>query len=259
MSYQLQSNTFSGLFVGQKIITLPSVDSTNDFMKEQLSNSTPFPEGTVIMAERQTAGRGQPGNKWYADPGANLTFSIYLEPRFLKPSEQFWLNIGICSGLCAALQKTVSESIIIKWPNDILFDRNKISGILIENVLQGDKLKHSVVGIGLNVNQTTFAEDLGRVTSIKQILHQTYSKEKLLYEICHSIGRAYDQLRTGSWKELKKFYLENLFAANQSQDFWLKGKKVSGTIRGVDTSGQLLVEFNGQVEGFGFKEVAFIL
>lgn len=255
----MQSNTFSGLFIGQKIITLARVASTNDFLKEQLSNSKPFPEGTAIMAEIQTAGRGQAGSIWLAEPGANLTCSILLQPTFLRPSEQFWINIVVCNGICQALQHLLGEDIRIKWPNDLLFRNQKIAGVLIENILQGSTWKHSIIGIGVNVNQEVFPEELHGVTSIRQILHQTYSKEKLLSEICLFINQTYGQLKAGKLDELKTFYLNNLFAKAQKQRFLIDGVEVQGVIRDVEVTGQLLVDFQGQHKTFGFKEIAFIL
>src|ERR1700744_4814140 len=95
----LQNNTFSGLFVGQNLVALTEVDSTNNFLKEALANSTPLIEGTVIMAESQYAGRGQQQNKWNSEPGKNLTFSLLLKPTFLPVNQQFNLTIAISVGI----------------------------------------------------------------------------------------------------------------------------------------------------------------
>src|ERR1700744_426361 len=103
----LQNNTFSGLFVGQNLVTLTEVDSTNNFLKQSLANSTPLTEGTVIMAESQYAGRGQQHNRWHSEPGKNLTFSILLKPTFLPLSQQFNLNVAISVGIIKALQKVL--------------------------------------------------------------------------------------------------------------------------------------------------------
>jgi BirA family biotin operon repressor/biotin-[acetyl-CoA-carboxylase] ligase len=85
----LQNNTFSGLFIGQKIVTLPIVDSTNNYLKNELSKNAPLPEGTVILAEQQIAGRGQTNNTWESEPGKNLTFTVLLNPSFLDHDNQF--------------------------------------------------------------------------------------------------------------------------------------------------------------------------
>jgi len=100
----LQNNTFSALFVGQNLLTLKEVDSTNNFLKNLLSNSKPLPEGTVIMAESQFAGRGQQENKWHSEPGKNLTFSILFKPSFLGVLNQFDLTRAISLGVFDALE-----------------------------------------------------------------------------------------------------------------------------------------------------------
>lgn len=255
----MQSNTFSGLFVGQKIITLASVSSTNDFLKEELSKSKPLPEGTAIMAEEQTQGRGQAGNTWLSEPGLNLTASILLQPQFLSPTDQFWINIVVSNGLCQALQAILGPSIKIKWPNDILYNQQKVAGVLIENVLQGSRWKHSIVGIGVNVNQENFPKPLQGVTSLKQILHQAYSKEKLLSEICGFINQTYTQLRFGKFETLKTYYLNHLFGKDQKRTYLRQGDEVEGLLRDVENSGRVLIEFEGRLQAFGFKEITFIL
>ena len=100
----MQNNTISGLFVGQNLVTLPEVDSTNNFLKQALANSTPLTEGTVIMAESQYAGRGQQQNRWHSEPGKNLTFSILLKPVFLPINRQFDLNVAISVGIIKAVE-----------------------------------------------------------------------------------------------------------------------------------------------------------
>ncbi|HEY5325424.1 MAG TPA: biotin--[acetyl-CoA-carboxylase] ligase, partial [Mucilaginibacter sp.] len=115
----MQNNIFSGLFVGQNFITLNEVDSTNNFLKELLSNSKPLMEGTVIMAVNQFAGRGQQQNGWYATPGKNLTFSIFLKPHFLQVINQFDLIRVISLGVFDAISPLLGDKLKIKWPNDI--------------------------------------------------------------------------------------------------------------------------------------------
>ena len=155
----MQNNTFSALFVGQKTVKLKEIDSTNNYLKNLLSNYEPVAEGTVIMADYQFAGRGQHENKWQSKAGENLTFSIYLKPNFLHPNLQFYLNKSISLGVSDCITQLIQEDCYIKWPNDIFVNNSKIGGILIENTLRGNLLKDSVIGIGLNINQKHF-EDL---------------------------------------------------------------------------------------------------
>jgi BirA family biotin operon repressor/biotin-[acetyl-CoA-carboxylase] ligase len=123
----LQNNIFSGLFVGQNFLVLKEVDSTNNFLKELLSNSKPLMEGTVIMAENQYAGRGQHQNGWHAEPGKNLTFSLLLKPHFLPVIEQFDLIRAVSLGVFDALQPILGDKLKIKWPNDIYYADFKLA------------------------------------------------------------------------------------------------------------------------------------
>src|SRR5690606_26474526 len=142
------------------------------YLKEALSKSTPLPEGTVIMAVDQHDGRGQKGTLWQSEPGKNLTASLLLTPTFLDPKQQFVLTAAISLAITRWLASLTHVEVKIKWPNDIFIGDRKIGGILIENILKGKTWKSAVVGIGINVNQTSFPPEIQtRATSVKQILH----------------------------------------------------------------------------------------
>ena len=200
----MQNNTFSGLFIGRNLITLKEVDSTNTFLKDALSKSTPFLDGSVIMADRQLAGRGQSGNSWISEAGKNLTFSVLLNPVFLAIERQFDLNMAVSLALNDFFNKYKIQSATIKWPNDSYINNKKVAGILIENILQGNKIKHAIIGIGLNVNQDNFPANLKNVTSLKQALHQDYNLMQILGEICAFIEARYLQLKAGNIDRINK-------------------------------------------------------
>ena len=141
----MQNNTFSGLFIGRNLITLKEVDSTNTFLKDALSKSTPLLDGSVIMADRQLAGRGQSGNSWISEAGKNLTFSVLLNPVFLAIERQFDLNMAVSLALNDFFNKYKIQAATIKWPNDSYINNKKVAGILIENILQGNKIKHEAI------------------------------------------------------------------------------------------------------------------
>ena len=160
----MQNNTFSGLFVGQNLITLNEVDSTNTFLKDALSKSTPLLDGTVIMAEKQFAGRGQVENSWQSEAGKNLTFSILLNPSFLAVDRQFELNKAISIALNDVLIKYIPASAFIKWPNDLYINDKKLGGILIEG---GQKIIGEpfwmIIGIGLNLKSLTSTSNSSQI------------------------------------------------------------------------------------------------
>jgi BirA family biotin operon repressor/biotin-[acetyl-CoA-carboxylase] ligase len=256
--YTLQNNIFSVLFVGQNLVTLKEVDSTNNFLKNIMANTTPLPEGTVIMAEEQYAGRGQQQNKWFAEAGKNLTFSILLKPVFLPLSDQFCLTQAISLGVVQALS-TVTEHVNIKWPNDIYYRKQKLGGILIENMVQGSQINNSVIGIGLNINQDKFPDYLPNAISLKQILHKDYDLKSLLSEICRQIEGWYLKLRAGKRDELKQAYLDHLFELNEERSFRSKGVEFTGTITGVTDEGLLIINSNGTQQLYNLKEVEFLI
>lgn len=254
----MQNNTFSGLFVGQNLIHLKEVDSTNTFLKDALSKSTPFLEGTVILAEKQIAGRGQSGNSWQSEEGKNLTFSVLLNPVFLQVEQQFELNKAISLALNDVLSKYFNRNAYIKWPNDLYINNKKIGGMLIENIVQGNRIKHAIVGIGLNVNQSQFPDNLKNITSFKQELHQDYDLMVILSEICSSVEARYLQLRSGAFDKLSYDYLDKLYLMRQWSVFRFDGHIESGKILGVSDLGQLLLETTEGQRKFNNKEIEFI-
>ncbi|WP_184661378.1 biotin--[acetyl-CoA-carboxylase] ligase [Pedobacter cryoconitis] len=255
----MQNNTFSTLFVGQNLIKLLAVDSTNNFLKRMVSNSEPLPEGTVIMAENQYEGRGQVGNKWHAEPGKNLTFSILLHPSFLSLSEQFNLNMTISIAIQKALSGITGTGLTVKWPNDIYFGDKKIGGMLLENIVSGSRIKACIVGIGINVNQEVFEAELQwRAGSIFQILQRHVDLTALLAEICSHIEAEYLKLKSGSCTNLRNEYLNSLYRFNVKANYRQNGEIIEGIITDVSESGLLSLETSNGVKTYNFKEIEFI-
>lgn len=255
----MQNNIFSRLFVGQNLITLNEVDSTNTYLKNILSNSKPVPEGTVIMAESQYAGRGQQQNKWHSEPGKNLAFSILLNPVFLPVINQFDLTRAVSLGVHDALQPLLGDALKIKWPNDVYYHNKKLGGILIENILQGQKIKHTIIGIGLNINQTNFPEWVPNPVSVKQILQRDEDLKAILLDICSHIEAWYLKLKANRTDEIRQAYLNVLYWLNQPQKFRSNGETFEGIIQNVRNSGLLVIKdsFNTELE-FSFKQIEFL-
>ncbi|QTE35170.1 biotin--[acetyl-CoA-carboxylase] ligase [Mucilaginibacter gossypii] len=255
----MQNNIFSGLFVGQNLVTIKQVDSTNSFLKNLLSNSKPVPEGTVIMAEEQYAGRGQQQNTWHSEPGKNLTFSILLKPRFLPVEAQFDLNRAASLSVYDALHPLLGDRLKIKWPNDIYYGDRKLGGMLIENTIQGAQLKDSVIGIGLNINQENFPPGASNATSVKQILQKDYDLTLLLSEICKKLEVYYLKLKAGQIDFVRNSYLSRLYWLNEVKSFESNGRVFNGIVKNVLPNGLLLIEdTNGQQMEFNLKELKFL-
>lgn len=253
--YKIQPKT---LFVGQTLIYLPSCQSTNDEASACIARSS-GPEGTLVVTDRQTAGRGQRGSIWEAQPGQNLTISLILRPSFLKATEQFQLNMAVSLGLYDTLQPLLGgHPLRIKWPNDLYVGDRKLGGILIENTIQGYNLAWSVVGMGLNVNQTGFAYPTA--TSLQQLvpLPEGYDLPGLLTQLCEKFEPRYWQLRAGAVGTLNAAYEQTLYRKGEEAWYEADGVRFRGTITGVDASGRLLMETATGTRSFGFKDVKFI-
>lgn len=254
----MQSNIFLGLIVGENIITLQRVNSTNDYLKEKLSNSTPYREGTVIMAEDQYAGKGQVGGVWKSEAGKNLTISVLFNPEFLEPKNQFRLNIAISLAIMQFLLPILGDGLYIKWPNDIYYNDRKLGGILIENIIRGKIWKHAIVGIGLNINQTDFDINHSKACSLKQLLKQTFDIELLLAALCETLSKQYALLKQGNITEQKEQYRNHLYRFQKKHLFTVNNQKLYGSIIDVTDAGRLVVDFGeNKVTDFGIKEIAF--
>jgi BirA family biotin operon repressor/biotin-[acetyl-CoA-carboxylase] ligase len=255
----LQNNTFSTLFVGQNLIKLATVDSTNNYLKMLVSKSEPLHEGTVIMAEDQFAGRGQQNSTWISQAGKNLTFSLLLQPGFLAIADQFMLNMMVCNALKNSLNIISDRHIQFKWPNDLYYKSQKLGGILIENILAGKNYKYAIIGIGINVNQLDFSPMLaGKATSLAQILQRDVNLIQLLAEICSQIESGYLKLKANTYVELQERYLEGLYQYDETA-YYKQGEHVfKGKITGVTKQGLLAMEIAGQQKHFNFKEIEFL-
>ena len=141
------------------IIKLNAIDSTNSYLKNMVEINN-LENYTVVTAESQNAGRGQLGTVWESEYGKNLTFSMLVRVKGFKIEDQFYLSMAISLGVLNALKPNVNNLLYVKWPNDILAEKDKLCGILIENVLSGSNIKHSIIGVGLNVNQDQFSDNL---------------------------------------------------------------------------------------------------
>lgn len=195
------------LFVGKNLIFLPAVESTNSYAIELLKNVKPI-EGTVVQTDYQTKGRGQRGAVWSSEPASNLALSIIFHPTFLSASESFYLYMIAALACYDTTSHLLADSqfeIQIKWPNDIYVNRMKLGGILIENKLQGDYVQSSVIGIGLNINQTLF-EGLNAV-SLKLLAGKSFEREYVRNTLFAAIEKYYLLLTNNAKQALHQAYL----------------------------------------------------
>lgn len=248
------------LFIGCNTIFLDEVGSTNSYAIELLKNVNP-PEGTVIHTHKQTRGKGQRGNAWKTQPQSNLTASVILKPSFLTLKNQFYLSkitALACYDLMAEFINPSQFDIKIKWPNDILVNKKKIGGILIENTYYSQKINHSVIGVGLNINQTNFESSLN-ATSLKILSNNNTPLNIVLNKFCKHLEVYFLKLRNNKFEEIDVNYLNKLYAFNTWQKFIVNDKENLFYVKSITEDGLLELEDElKQVFKFELKQIKWV-
>ena len=245
------------LFVGKVLKHFDSLESTNTYALELVSKSKPI-EGTVISTFNQTKGRGQIGSKWNSQANKNITISFILYPNFLPIQKQFLLNCVASLATQELITKYIQKQVNVKWPNDIYINNGKVAGILIQNTLANKTINAAVIGIGLNVNQSTFSPDLPNPTSLKLESKRDYNLNELIDNLCFFLEKRYLQLKHGDYEKLKADYLSALYLYQKEAQFTRPdGQEFTGKIRGISAIGKLEVESAQGLESFGLKEIRF--
>ena len=236
------------------VLIYKSLPSTNTEVKKP-----GYRHGDVVIAREQTAGRGQRGNRWSSNPGENLTFSLVWEPTFLEAKRQFLLSEAVALALTDTLEHFQIRS-KIKWTNDIYVGNKKICGILIEHDLGTDgKLSRTIVGIGLNINQKEFEDWVPNPTSMALIAGHTFDLNEVFQRLYDDLESRYSQLQTAP-EEIEAAYDKLIYRKGTLAPYRLpNGKRFEGVILGVKSSGELLVESEGMVVPYLFKEIEFII
>ena len=226
---------------------IEETDSTNRWMRENGS------ENLVVVADYQTAGKGCGSNSWESERGQNLLFSVMIRPESLLAKNQFIITQITSVALCRTIEKYGGE-ISIKWPNDIYVGDRKICGVLIENRLQGRMIKDSIIGIGLNVNQTEFRSDAPNPISIKQITGKDTNREELLKVFL-------EQLNTeAKSKTIIADYKALLYRREGIHTYKAGGTTFKASIVDVKDDGRLMLQNEqGIAQMYRFKEISFII
>ncbi|WP_047419339.1 biotin--[acetyl-CoA-carboxylase] ligase [Cellulophaga sp. Hel_I_12] len=238
------------------LIKLDATASTNVYLKK-LSKSRTLADFTVVVAKEQLEGKGQMGSSWQSEKGKNLTSSILKHHEALFTQDHFYLNITVSLAIYHALKDLEIPDLSIKWPNDILSGNSKICGILIENMLSGQKITTSIIGIGLNVNQTQF-NSLPKVSSLHLLKGKAFDLDEILIAIAKNLEQLFTRLKNGQKESLKEAYLNVLFKKDKPSTF---GKVATnqlfvGIIRSVSEDGKLEVEVEDQlIEDYDLKEI----
>lgn len=239
------------------IIHVEEISSTNEYFKLQ-ANFDGVGEGAIVYADYQTKGRGQKGNVWESEKGKNLLFSMVLCPHILKINEQFIIS-QIVSLAIQEFLNTETGSVKIKWPNDIYWRDQKICGILIENILKEATIERSIIGVGLNVNQTEFSGWIPNPVSLKMINGRNYDIKSVAEKIQTRILTYYHQLKKGNIEEIRKKYKANLYRYEGYYMYADAQGVFEARIKDVENNGVIVLETKEQTEKkYFFKEVKYI-
>ena len=236
------------------------VTSTNTYVKELLSEGIELPDMTVVEADFQTGGRGQQDNHWESERGKNLTFSLVCHPTFLQAVDQFVLSQAIAVAVWHTLSD-LTESISIKWPNDIYWNDKKICGTLIECNLAGSTIKDCIIGTGINVNQTVFTSDAPNPVSLAQIIGFTLNRQHILDSVIQQFKELYEELKDGKIEKLKDEYMQHLY---RREGFHLyqepDGEPFEAEIMDVESNGHLVLRrHDGGLKKYELKQLKYIL
>ena len=239
------------------IIKLNATNSTNDYLRE-LTAKQHVENFTVVVAENQTAGRGQMGAKWAAEPGKNLTFSVLVRDLLLETNQIFNLNVAVAVSIIQALESYAIPSLKIKWPNDILAGNKKLGGILIENSFKAGGEIFSVIGIGLNVNQKNFV-GLPKASSLLVTTGRDFDKDEVMVAIVQKLQHNVARLLHNDVQPLWDNYHTSLYKTGVPMPFENNTTKFMGIIKGVTPTGQLevLLENDALVQ-YAIKEVQLL-
>lgn len=244
-----------------KFLVLEEVDSTNSYVSVHASD---LDDMTMVIADRQTAGRGQRGNSWESEPGRNLTFTLLWRPEAMAPRDQFAISEAVALAIVDSLEEFGIDA-RVKWPNDIYVDDRKIAGILIEHSISPTLIEHSRIGVGLNVNQTIFVSDAPNPVSIKMI----DGCEREITHVAAAVGSALRHrlamcCELNNRHELHREFVQRLWRADGKVYPFIhrdSGRRFNASIVSVDPSGPILLRDaeSGVQSSYFFKEIEFIL
>lgn len=240
-------------FFGSIIHRLESVDSTNNYANQLIEHNL-ADNGSVIVADFQSKGRGQRGKNWLADAGMNLTCTLIYFPANLSADRLYLLNCWI-SYLLVKLLKKFGIDAKVKWPNDLYVGTTKIAGLLIEVVVQGILVKSCTIGVGLNINQTGF-EGLN-ATSMSLETGTDFSIQEVLQDLCRFLNE--EPLEFYNDTVWRARYMEVMFGRYEQHLFKLDQDYIHGFIQGISDEGALEILVDGQLKKYVQGQINLVI
>ena len=245
-------------FIGKVLLAFDTIPSTNTYALDLLSKSEPK-EGTVITASFQTEGRGQIGSKWTSEAGKNIMLSVILYPTFINLRDQFVLNQACALAVRDTLAAYTDQKVYVKWPNDIYIGQYKVAGLLLQSAISGHKLQYCVLGLGANINQTTFPPEISNASSLYNITGQKQHLDVLKEAFFYQLELRYFQLEAKQYGLIKADYLRHMYGVGQEGVFERPdGVQFIGTITGISSHGHLLLKHDMGEEAFQLKQIRLV-
>jgi BirA family biotin operon repressor/biotin-[acetyl-CoA-carboxylase] ligase len=252
--------------LGSPFVELDSVDSTNNYALAQASAGMAR-HGTAVFTHEQVAGKGQRGKIWLAEKDSSLILSVLIEPDKLEIQQQYRLSIWVALTVCQFFNKYAAGEAKIKWPNDLYWQDRKAGGILIENIIGGSQRsdssssshwKFAVAGMGININQESFPEELGNAVSLRQITGKTHDTLALSKELCELLDTNWKLMENGDFPRLYADYLKNLYKVGETIKLRRDNRIFEATLKTVRENGKLVIE-HGTEEEFWLGEVQWLI
>ena len=239
-------------FLSKNFIKLNEVDSTSNFLMK-LNKTKKCSETIVVTADYQTNGKGRRGNSWESKYGKNLLVSILIN-HDLNIEDQFKFSALISLSLRELISFYLDEEVFVKWPNDIIVDNRKIAGCIIENIVVEQKIKTSVIGMGININQLKFKKYFPEATSLAKIKNCEFDINQIKNKLLQLIEEFYLKIDD----DIVKVYNKYLFKKNKSFDFMINEKKDEGVIVSVNNQGELLIRKNKKVKKVKVNQIKYL-
>ena len=249
--------------IGLPFIELLSVDSTNNYARRQIHAGL-AQHGMAFFAQEQLEGKGQRGRTWSTEKGANIILSLVLNPSPLQLTQQFQLSACVATVVRDFFSRYAGEGTKIKWPNDLYWQDRKAGGILIENIISGQKAPDgkrtwtSIVGIGININQTSFPAELPNPVSLRQITGRAFDTALLAKELCSLLDTRFRQLTDDGFADIFHAYSSHLYKKNQFVRLRKEGRVFEAKIVGVSLEGKLMTQHRLEQE-YSFTDVEWVL
>ena len=248
-------------------IELQSIDSTNNYARQQIHAGL-AQQGMAIFAHQQLAGKGQRGKVWATEKGVNIIMSLLLKPQPLQITQQFQLSACVAVALQDFFMKYAGDDSKIKWPNDLYWQDRKAGGVLVESIIGSREpivigsgagnWEWSIVGIGININQTSFPDDLPNPVSLKQITGKSFNPLELAKELCLVFNKRFTELIEDGFENIYNSYLAHLYKRMATVKLKRDNIVFEAMIEGVSPSGKLITQHAIQEE-FNFGEVEWVI